>query len=211
MPCRRAAAATSTGCSLLGLGRYLLGFVIAAAAAAGCGDVPEPVVIPGPTAPSRTTTDQPLVWDSRAELLDWVANGVTRGAITVEGEGAAAFIRVGLDFNDHLLRGPDLVPPASGVRGARVRVRFRNDRGRPPQAVALAEEVHLYFEVADPVVANTQSSMRVSVPAGDEWLDLQLKPGLYCCLQPLTVRYAYVPFRSTSAATMEIDRIELTK
>ena len=189
----------------------MLALVIAAATAAGCGDAPEPVVIPGPTAPSRTTTDEPLVWDSRGELLDWVANAVTRGPITVEGEGAAAFIRVGLDFNDHVLRGPDLVPPAAGVRGARIRVRFRNDRGRPPQAVALAEEFHLYLEVVDPVIANTQSSMRVSVPAGDEWLDLQLQPGLYCCPQPLTVRYGYVPFRSTTPATMEIDRIELTR
>ena len=73
------------------------------------------------------------------------------------------------------------------------------------------EDVDLYFEIIDPIVPNTQSSMRVSVPPGEEWLDLELKPALYCCLQPLTVRYAYVPFRSTSPATMEIDRIELTK
>jgi hypothetical protein len=53
--------------------------------------------------------------------------------------------------------------------------------------------------------------MRVGVPPSEEWLDLELKPALYCCLYPLTVRYGYVPFRSTSPATMEIDRIELTK
>jgi hypothetical protein len=100
-----------------------------------------------------------------------------------------------------------LVPPAAGVR---VRARLRHDRSRPPQAVQ-TEDVHLYFEVIDPVVPTTQSSMRVSVPPGEEWLDLELTPALYCCLQPLTVRYAYVPFRSTSPATMEIDRIELTK
>jgi hypothetical protein len=190
--------------------KYLLAVVVATAAAAGCGEVPEPIVVPGPTAPSRTTTAEPLVWDSREELLDWVANAVTRGPITVEGDGAAAFIRVRLDVNDHVLRGPDLEPPAAGVRGARIRARLRPDRSRPPQA-ASAEEVHLHFEVIDPVVPNVQSSMRVGVPFGEEWLDLQLTPALYCCLQPLTVRYAYVPFRSTSPATMEIDRIELTK
>jgi hypothetical protein len=191
------------------MSKYLLGFVIATAAAAGCGDVPEPLVVPGPTAPSRITTDEPFVWDSREELLDWVANAVTRGPITVEGDGAAAFIRVRLDFNDYVMRGPDLVPPVAGVRGARIRARLRPDRSRSP--VAQAEDVHLYFEVVDPVVPNAQSSMRVSLPSGEEWLDLQLKPALYCCLQPLTVKYGYVPFRSTSPATMEIDRIELTK
>lgn len=193
------------------MSKYLLAFVIATAVAAGCGEVPEPLLVPGPTAPSRTMTAEPLVWDSREELLDWVANAVTRGPITVEGDGAAAFIRVRLDVNDHVLRGPDLEPPAAGVRGARIRARLRVDRSRPPQAVALAEEVDLYFEVVDPVVRNAQSSVRVAVPSGEEWLDLQLKPALYCCLQPLTVKYAYVPFRSTSPATMEIDRIELTK
>jgi hypothetical protein len=189
------------------MSKYLLALVIAMAAGAGCGDVPEPLVIPGPTAPSRVTTDQPLVWDSREELLDWVTNGVTRRPMTVEGDGTAAFIRVKLDFNDHVMRGPDLVPPAAGVRGARVRARLRHDRSRPWQT----EDVHLYFEVINPLVPNTQSSMRVSVPPGEEWLDVELKPALYCCLQPLTVRYAYVPFRSTSPATIEIDRIELTK
>jgi hypothetical protein len=190
--------------------RYLLAFVIATAAAAGCGEVPEPLVIPGPTAPSRVTTDQPLVWDTREELLEWVGNGVTRGPITVEGDGAAAFIRIALDLNDYVMRGPDLVPPAQGVRGARVRARLRHDRSRPSQAVQ-TEDVHMYFEVVDPSIPNTQSSMRVGVPPSDEWVDLELKPALYCCLHPLTVRYAYVPFRSTSPATMEIDRIELTK
>src|SRR5687768_15238552 len=177
------------------MSKDLLAVVIATAAAVGCGGVAEPFVIPGPTAPSRVTTDQPLVWDSREELLDWVANAVTRGPITVEGDGAAAFIRVRLDVNDYVLRGPDLEPPAAGVRGARIRARLRPDLSRSSQAPA--EEVHLYFEVIDPVVPNAQSSMRIGVPSGEEWLDLQLKPALYCCLQPLTVRYAYVPFRST--------------
>jgi len=190
--------------------RYLLALMIATATAAACGEVPEPFVIPGPAAPGRITTERPLVWDSREELLDWVANAGTRGAITVEGDGAAAFIRVTLDLNDSVLRGPDLVPLAADVRGARIRARLRHDRSRPPQAVQ-TEDVHMYFEVANPVVPNAQSSMRIGVPPSEEWLDLELTPGLYCCLQPLTVRYAYVPFRSASPATLEIDRIELTQ
>jgi hypothetical protein len=191
------------------MSKTLLAFVIATATAAGCGDVSEPLVIPGPAAPSRVT-DQPFVWDSREELLDWAANAVTRGPITVEGDGAAAFIRVKLDVNDYAMRGPDLAPLAAGVRGARIRARLRHDRSRPPQAVQ-TEDVDLFFEVVNPPVPHTQPSMRVSVPPSEEWLDLELKPLLYCCPQPLTVRYAYVPFRSTSSATMEIDRIELTK
>ena len=192
------------------MSKSVLALVIATAAAGGCGEVPEPLVIPGPTAPGRVTTDQPFVWDSREELLDWAANGVTRGPITVEGDGTAAFIRVKLDVNDYSMRGPDLAPVATGVRGARVRARLRHDRSRPPQAVQ-SEDVHLYFEVVNPLVPNTQPSMRVSVPPSEEWLELELKAALYCCVQPLTVRYAYVPFRSTSRATIEIDRIELTK
>jgi hypothetical protein len=192
------------------MSRYLLAFVIVTAAATGCGDVPGPVVIPGPTAPSRVTTDQPLVWDSREELLEWVANGVTRGPITVEGDGAAAFIRVKLDLHDYVMRGPDLGPPAEGVRGARLRARLGHDRPRAPQA-AQTEDFHLYFEVINPHVPNTQSSMRIGVPPSEGWVDLELEPALYCCLQPLTVKYVYVPFRSTSPATREIDRIELTK
>ena len=43
------------------------------------------------------------------------------------------------------------------------------------------------------------------------WQDLALMPGLYCRLQPLTVRYAYAPLRSTTPATLDIDRIELTR
>jgi hypothetical protein len=192
------------------MSKYVLALVIATAAAAGCGDVPEPLVIPGPTAPSRVTTHQPFVWDSREELLDWAANAVTRGPITVEGDGAAAFIRVKLDVNDYAMRGPDLAPLATGVRGARVRARLRHDRSRPPQAVQ-TEDVYLYFEVVNPLVPDTQPSIRASVPPSEEWLELELKPALYCCPQPLTIRYAYVTFRSTSPATMEIDRIELTK
>jgi hypothetical protein len=188
----------------------VLVFVIATAAVVGCNDVPEPLVIPGPTAPSRVITGQPLVWDSREELLDWVANAVTRGPISVEGDGAAAFIRVKLDFNNYVMRGPDLAPPVADVRGARVRARLRHDRPRSPQSVQ-TEDVHLYFEVVNPDIPTTQPSMHVSVPPGEEWLDLELKSGLYCCLRPLTVMYAYVAFRSTSPATMEIDRIELTK
>jgi hypothetical protein len=180
-----------------------------AALIAGCGAIPEEHVIPGPTAPSRVTTETPLVWDSRAELLDWVGNGVTRGPITVEGEGAAAFIRVKLDVGS-LLRGPDLAPPVTGVRGARIRARLRHDRPRIPQWPQ-TEDVQMYFDLVNPVQPNTQSSMRARVPPSEEWVDLIFNPALYCCVQPLTVRYAYVPFFPTFPSTLEIDRIELTK
>ena len=79
------------------------------------------------------------MWDSREELLDWVANAVTRGPITVEGDGAAAFIRVKLNFNNSVMRGPDLVPPVAGVRGVRIRARLRHDRSRSPQSVHTME------------------------------------------------------------------------
>lgn len=176
---------------------------------AACGDLPEPYVIPGPTAPTAVTR-QPLTWDSRDELLQWVANGVTHGPITVEGEGAGAFIRVRMDFGNYLMRGPNLDPPADGVRNARIRVRFRHDRPRPPGAVQ-TEYFELFFDVVKPMPPNTQPSMTEAVRPSEDWQDIALRPALYCCLAPITVRYGYVPFRSTSPATLEIDRIELTR
>ncbi|HMF61228.1 MAG TPA: hypothetical protein VK595_12700, partial [Vicinamibacterales bacterium] len=62
------------------------------------------------------------------------ANAVTRGPITVEGDGAAAFIRVKLDVNDYVMRSPDLAPPAAGVRGARVRAGPDRKRRSHPRA-----------------------------------------------------------------------------
>ena len=53
--------------------------------------------------------------------------------------------------------------------------------------------------------------MRARVSPGEEWQDLTLNPALYCCAQPLTVRYAYVPFYPSFPSTLDIDRIELTK
>lgn len=183
--------------------------LVGAATLAGCGDAPAPFVVPGPTAPSRVVTAQPLVWDSRDELLDWVSNGVTRGPITVEGTGTAAFIRIKLDF-ESLLRGPDLSPAVSGIRGMRLRARLRHDRPRIPQWPQ-TEDVHMYFEVENPVEPNEQSSMRARVPPTQDWVDLVLDPMVNCCTQPLTVRYAYVPFFPSFPSTLEIDRIELTK
>ena len=175
---------------------------------ASCGEIPDSYVIGGPSAPSRVITEEPLVWDSREELLDWVTNPVTHGPITVEGEGTAAFMRVKLDHGTYVIRGPDFDPAVSGILGARVRARLRHDTPRPPLSVQ-SERFELYFDVINPVIRNTQSSMFVSVPPSDGWQELTLMPGLYCCLGPLTVRYAYVPLRSTTPATLDIDRIQL--
>lgn len=177
--------------------------------AAGCGDAPASYIIPGPTAPSRVVTEQPLVWDSREELLDWVANAATRGPITVEGDGRAAFVRVKLEFGTTLLRGPDLDPPAAGITGARVRARLQRDAPRHPQFLP-TEYVELTFEIANPPVPHAQASVLATVSPGD-WQDLDLKPVMNCCSPPVTVRYAYIPFRATSPSTLDIDRIELTR
>jgi hypothetical protein len=96
---------------------YVLALVIATAAVVGCGDAGT-ARHSGTDRAKPAHTDQPFVWDSREELLDWAANAVTRGPITVEGDGAAAFIRVKLDVSDDLMRGPGLAL-ATGVRGAR--------------------------------------------------------------------------------------------
>lgn len=183
--------------------------LVAMLLAAACGEAPAPYLIAGPTAPARVVTEQPLAWDSREELLDWVANAVTRGPIAVEGEGRAAFIRVKLEFGNYVLRGPDLVPPAAGITGARVRARLQHDRPRHPQFLP-TEYVELYFEIVNPPVAHAQASVLATVSPGD-WQDLELKPAMYCCTPPVTVRYAFLPFRATTPSTLDIDRIELTR
>ena len=189
--------------------RVAAAVLVGAATLAGCGDAPPPFVVPGPTAPSRIETAQPLVWDSRDELVDWVTNGVSRGPITVEGSGTAAFIRIMLDF-ESLLRGPDLSPPVAGIRGMRLRARLRHDRPRIAQWPQ-TEAVKMYFDVENPVQPHTQSSMHILVGPSEDWMDLVPDPALYCCMQPLTVRYAYVPFFPSFSSTLDIDRIELTK
>jgi hypothetical protein len=106
------------------------------------------------------------------------------------------------------MRGPDLEPPPAAVQGARLRARLRHDRPRPSGSVQ-SERVELYFEVVNPVIGNMQPSMFVSVEPSDDWQDLAFGPSLF--LQPLTVRYAYVPFRSTMPSTLDIDCIQLTR
>lgn len=185
------------------------GAIVASLLAAGCGDPPASYIIPSPTAPSRVVTEQPLVWDSREELVDWVANAVTRGPITVEGEGRAAFIRVKLEFGHYVLRGPDLAPPAAGITGARIRARLQRDAPRHSQFLP-TEYVELTFEIVDPPAPYAQASVLATVAPGD-WQDLELKPVMNCCSPPVTVRYAYIPFRATTLSTLDIDRIELTR
>ncbi len=186
---------------------------VAAAAAmllgAACGERPESYIIPGPTAPGRVVTEQPLVWDSREELLDWVANAATRGPIAVEGDGRAAFIRVKLEFGTTLLRGPDLDPPAVEIAGARIRARLQRDAARHPQFLP-TEYVELTFEIVNPPAPFAQASVLAMVSPGD-WQDLDLKPVMNCCSPPVAVRYAYIPFRATTPSTLDIDRIELTR
>ena len=98
---------------------------------AGCESTTvSPTVIP-PTSVRPVPTETPNVWDSRAELAVWVDNDQARGSATLEGDAAAAAIRVDLSGGAANLRGPDFDPPLT-ISAARVRYRWLN---KEPNAV----------------------------------------------------------------------------
>ena len=119
--------------------RHLIATAVLLLAATSCTSQPAaPTWVPGPGVPPVPTA-QPLTWDARDELTAWVANGVSKGPISVEGEGTAAFIRVltGAGYPpitpdspsmQAVLRGPDL-DPAVVLSGLTMRYRWTGGAG----------------------------------------------------------------------------------
>jgi hypothetical protein len=145
------------------------------------------------------------MWDSRTELADWVDNSITRGPVTLEGDGTAAFLRVRRGATTALLRGPDLPTPAAGVQSARIRVRLRYDF--PPTGFPRTDRFGLTFDVTNPPTPGVQPHLFATVPPGDDWQELTLLSDAYCCTPPFTVRYGYVELFHNQPATLDIDWI----
>ena len=178
----------------------------------GCGreEAPQAFVIPGPTGPSPVPTAAPFVWDSRDELAVWATNNVSSGAIVLEGDGANAFIRVERTDQNWVLRGPDLSPMATGVRGVRIRCRFMPDPSLPATA---ARSIFLSITLDTPTTAtpysNGQTSAWASLQQATEFSDDPFASRQFT--PPIDVRYAYLHGTSSNRGMLDIDRIELVR
>jgi len=188
--------------------RFML--VCLAIAATACGrESPESFVIPGPTVPSTIPTATPLVWDSREELDVWVHNAVSRGTMTLEGSGTEAFVRLDRPDVEWVLRGPDLSPPATAIRTARLRYRWRLDATLSPTAARTAW-VTVHFDApALPEYHYGQASATLPLPPSDVFTDASFTLGSY--LAAVDVRYVYVSSSGANRGVFEIDRIELVR
>jgi hypothetical protein len=188
----------------------LLLLCLAIAANAGCDhEVRGSFVIPGPTVPSSIPTAAPFVWDSRDELDVWVHNAVSRGSMTLEGSGPDAFVRLDRPDQEWVLRGPDLSPPATAIRTARLRYRWRLDPTLSAGASRTAY-VTVHFDAPGlPEYQNGQASVTVPLQPSDVFTDGSFTLGQY--FQALDVRYVYVSCSGTNRGVFEIDRIEIVR
>jgi hypothetical protein len=184
--------------------------VVAVLAAACETERPLPFVIPGPTGPSAVPTAAPYVWDTREELAVWVDNGVSKGAVTVEGAGADAFIRVEFSTADWVLRGPDLSPAPTDVRSATIRYRWRVDPSLPASA-SQSHRVSAHFESRSAVEPFHSGQITVSATltsrealADATFNASQLGP-------PIDVQFFYLTGFAFSRGVLEIDRIALVR
>jgi hypothetical protein len=187
--------------------------IVLAILTTGCdtGGRPPAFVIPGPTVPSPLPTAPPYVWDTRDELSIWMNNPVARGPLALEGSGADAFIRIDRADREWLLRGPDLTPPAGGVRTLSLRYRWRPDPDLSSTASRIAL-VTAHFQTTTPVVGYdplAQAAASSSLQPQNDWMDVALAPGSF--KPPIEVAYCYLHSFGANRGVLEIDRIELVK
>jgi hypothetical protein len=188
--------------------------VVLATLTAGCDNAGRPpaFVIPGPTVPSPVPTAAPYVWDTRDELAIWIDNAVSRGSLALEGTGAGAFVRIDQLEREWVMRGPDLVPSATGVRTVRVRYRWRPDASLPPSA---ARTVHVgaSFQTTAPLQPfyYGQGWAGATLEELPDWTDILFAPSQYT--PPIDVSYCYLTSTVIGAnrGVIEIDRIELVQ
>lgn len=171
---------------------------------------PSPIVIPGPSVPNPVPTAAPYVWDTREELAIWVDNQVARGSLAIVGSGAEAFVRIDQPDRDWVLRGPDLVPSATGVRTLVLRYRWRPDASLSP-AAALNIRAGAYFQTTAPLQPHYygQASAGADIQPATEWTEITFVPGQYT--PPIDVSYCYLNSFGANRGVLEIDRIELVR
>lgn len=175
----------------------------------GCrlGDPDAPYVIPGPTAPSMTVTALPHVWDTREELETWINNKVSRGPLSIHGEGRAAVIRIAVAIMDPapqwVLRGPDFQPPVTGVQSVRLRYTSVAPAGAPPMLVW--GTLTAFFDVLNFPIEIGQAYARVDIKRGES-IEAVFEPSNY--RQPLDVRYVYLHSSDSNRGVRARDRFD---
>ena len=187
--------------------------ILLAVLTTGCdtGGRPPAFVIPGPAVPSPLPTAPPYVWDTHDELAIWMNNSVARGSLALEGSGVGAFIRIDRADREWLLRGPDLTPPAAGVRTLSIRYRWRPDPDLQPGAARTAL-VTAHFQTTGPVVGydpNAQGAASSNLEPRSDWTDVALVPGQF--KPPIEVEFCYLHSFGANRGVLEVDRIELVR
>ena len=179
---------------------------------AGCEGAtrPSPIIIPGPNVPNPMPSAAPYVWDTRDELAIWVDNAVARGSLAIEGSGAEAFVRIDQPDREWVLRGPDLVPSATGVRTLILRYRWRPDASLSP-AAALNFRPYAHFQTTAPLQPfyYGQATASADIQPATEWTDITFAPSQYT--PPIDVSYCYLSSNGANRGVLEIDRIELVR
>jgi hypothetical protein len=187
----------------------LLALAVCANCALGPGD--DAYVIPGPTAPAYVSTHVPFTWETRGELDVWVNNSVSRGPISLIGEGAAAVIRIDVDrFAANgvswVLRGPDFDPPLQGVRGLKIRYSY-TPALRGTTLPVTGPDIAAAFDVttSSPYRSRFEQATAHDDIGSAHQGELLLRP---CCEPtPIDVRYAYLHSEGGNRGVLEIDAI----
>ena len=191
---------------------------VAALVTSACrtGESGDPYVIPGPTGPTPVSTRESYVWDSRDELAIWIDNRVSRGPISMTGDGPNAVIRIetgqptfSLENGSSLewvLRGPDFDAPVTGIRAVRIRYTWAPALRNAAVPVAMPD-IAAGFELSGkhPIgIQMTLTSATVREPAGELTLENRN-------VRPFDARYVYLYSDGGNRGVLEIDSIALVR
>lgn len=177
------------------------------------GRAPAPHVIAGPTVPSTVRLSSPYVWDTREELNTWLNNNVSRGVLSLDGEGQAGVIRIqvvgpsSIPGSEWVLRGPDFEPPLTNIQTVRIRYKWTPAFGGAPTIPVTGGTVIAYFEVPDFRLGPEQAYASADIARGE--FEVDLKPWNY--RGSLDVRYAYLSSTGGNRGVLEIDAITLVQ
>jgi hypothetical protein len=165
-----------------------------------------PQVIPGPSVPSPVPLHAPYVWDTPEELRVWTDNAVSRGSFSIDDTDSNGAIVIqfmgasGQSGGTLVLRGPDLVPPATSIRGVRIRYQWLEDS---PSEFGLPLSVAIDATNAPNAGLQAHSSQWLRAEPG--WKEIEFRPA---ASPPLDVRYVYFSGYA-NAGVLKIDAITL--
>ena len=196
--------------------RSVLAVAVLTTIACTTGEPDAPYVIPGPTGPTPVSTRMPHVWDSRDELSIWIDNKVSRGPISIIGEGPDAAIRIEIGppmFSlengrslQWVLRGPDFDEPVTGVRAVRIRYTWMPAIRNSTVPVAMPD-ISAGFELPEGRPGGLQvtlNSATVREQSGEMVLEDKYTV-------PFAARYFYLFSDGGNRGVLEIDSIALIR